>query len=83
VPLPFRLWLDPELRVMHIDQDCPAAKIARKYHYLETELVDTKERAIILDAKYRACDRCKAKMEAARGPTQAPVRHHRYRRRSS
>lgn len=78
--LPLRLWIDPELRIMHIDQDCLAAKVAKKYGYLTTELVETVERAKILDTKYKACDRCEAKIKAARGLTPAaPSRQFRYR----
>lgn len=67
---------------MHVEQDCSAAKVARKYRYLKSELVETKERAAILDMQYRACDRCKEKLEAKRGPIgQAPSRPT-YRKRS-
>jgi len=66
---------------MHIDQDCSAAKIARKYRYLKSELVETVERAKILDVKYKPCDRCKAKLVAARGPAAPAPRHHRYKSR--
>lgn len=80
MPLPVTIFLDPELRVMHAQWDCPASKVARKYNYLEKRKVVTAAEARKLDKEYRSCERCEKLLTSARGPA-GPARSFRYRRR--
>jgi hypothetical protein len=61
----WRLYEDPELRVVHSSSACPAAKIAVKYGYLKSIAIQTPDEAATLDRRARPCDRCVARELAA------------------
>lgn len=64
--LPFQVWLDTELKVIHSSPACGGAKIPAKYGYLHTEYIRTIEQARELDLIYRACEACRIALFAAR-----------------
>lgn len=74
---PLDIWLDEELKVMHVRHECPGAKIPSKYGYLRREIVRTLEQARQLDLEYRACEGCEK--ELARKSDPAVERSYRYR----
>jgi hypothetical protein len=76
--LPFELWIDTELKIMHTRNNCPGAKIPSKYGYLRREYVRTPEQARELDTEYRACEGCKKELERKKSP--GGDRSYRYRR---
>jgi hypothetical protein len=72
VSLPFTVYLDRELHVMHSDSGCPGLNMPRKYGYMLVVNVGTIQEARDLDGRYKPCDRCRKKQATV--PTKKPYR---------
>lgn len=69
----YRYWVDPELKMVHLFQDCVNLKVARKYQYVQTVHVDTVAQARLLDERGRACHLCfKREVHLARRDNRTP-----------
>lgn len=73
--LPFQVWIDTELKVIHTGPSCGGAKIPAKYGYLHTEYIRTIEQARKLDEEFRACEACRSALFAGRRETVRSTRY--------
>lgn len=63
-------FIDPELKLVHVENTCPEYSVAHKYRYGYSVSVGSPEQAKreIDDKGYKACPRCLKREERSKNP---------------